>query len=128
MKKTKIFKIIISIITISIIIGIIIYLFPIMMKLSTIDGKIEFKNKVSNAGILGVLSLFALQVAQIFLIIIPGEPIEILAGMCYGGLWGTVFIMVSVLIIATTIFFLVRKLGRKFEELLANSADNICRI
>lgn len=34
--------------------------------------------------------------------------------MCYGGLWGTVFIMVSAFLISTTIFFLVRKFGKKF--------------
>ena len=34
--------------------------------------------------------------------------------MCYGGFWGTIFIMVSAFIISTTIFFLVRKFGRKF--------------
>jgi len=34
--------------------------------------------------------------------------------MCYGALWGTVFIMASAGIISTVIFFLVRKLGKKF--------------
>lgn len=58
--------------------------------------------------------LFGLQVAQIFLFILPGEPIEILAGMCYGSFWGTVFIMASSCIISIAIYFLVRKLGRKF--------------
>ena len=58
--------------------------------------------------------LFGLQVAQVFLFILPGEPIEILAGMCYGGWGGLLFITISVAIITTGIFFLVRKLGRKF--------------
>ena len=61
-----------------------------------------------------MLSLFGLQLAQIFLIIIPGEPIEILAGMCYGAFWGTIFILISAFIISTIIFLLVRKFGRKF--------------
>ncbi len=74
----------------------------------------HLKKKVDNSGMFGLLSLFGLQVAQIFLIIVPGEPIEILAGMCYGGFLGTIFIMVSAFIISTTIFFLVRKFGRKF--------------
>ena len=34
--------------------------------------------------------------------------------MCYGGVWGTVFITVSAFIISTMIFFAVRKFGRKF--------------
>ncbi len=58
--------------------------------------------------------LFGLQFAQIFLFIIPGEPIEILAGICYGGLWGTIFIMLSAAIISAFIYWLVHKLGRKF--------------
>lgn len=113
-KKTKIFKIIITILIAMLLIGIIAYLFPVMKNLSSTEGQIAFKEKVKNSGIIGMLSLFGLQLAQIFLIIIPGEPIEILAGMCYGGLWGTIFIMVSACLISTGIFFLVRKLGRKF--------------
>ena len=112
--KVKIFKIFLAIIVLSLFLGIIIYLFPIMKDLSTLESQITFKEKVENSGILGLLSLFGLQVAQIFLIIVPGEPIEILAGMCYGSLWGTVFIMLSACIISTTIFLLVRKFGRKF--------------
>lgn len=112
--KIKIFKIILTVIVLTIFIGITIYLFPVMKNLSTTEGQIAFKEKVESSGIWGLLSLFGLQVAQIFLIIVPGEPIEILAGMCYGGLWGTVFIMVSAFIISTAIFLLVRKFGRKF--------------
>lgn len=112
--KIKIFKIILTILVLALFIGITIYLFPVMKNLSTIEGKIAFKQKVESSGAIGVLSLFGLQVAQIFLIIVPGEPIEILAGMCYGGVWGTVFIMGSACIISTIIFLLVRKFGRKF--------------
>ena len=109
-----IFKIILTILVIALCIGMIIYLFPVMKNLSTIEGQVEFKEKVDHSGIIGLLSLFGLQVAQIFLIIVPGEPIEILAGMCYGWLWGTIFIMVSAFMISTTIFLLVRRLGKKF--------------
>ena len=113
-KKVKVFKIMLMILVLVLCVAMIIYLFPVMKNLSTTEGQIEFKEKVQNLGVLGMILLFGLQVAQIYLIIIPGEPIEILAGMCYGGLWGTVFMMVSVFIISTTIFFIVRKLGRKF--------------
>ncbi len=112
--KIKIFKITLTIIVLTLFIGITVYLFPVMKNLSTVEGQIAFKEKVESSGILGMLSLFGLQVAQIFLIIVLGEPIEILAGMCYGGLWGTVFIMVSSGIISITIYLLVRKFGRKF--------------
>ena len=112
--KVKIFKIILMILVVIIFIGVIIYLFPVMKDLSTKEGQIAFRDKVESSGFWGMLSLFGLQVANIFLIVVPGEPIEIIAGMCYGAFWGTIFVMVSACIITIGIFFLVRKLGRKF--------------
>ena len=112
--KIKIFRIILVIIAVVIIVGVLAYLIPVMKNLSTVGGQEAFKNKVNDSGFVGLLMLFGLQVAQVFLFILPGEPIEILAGMCYGGWGGLLFITVSVCIIATGIFFLVRKLGRKF--------------
>ena len=81
--KMKILKILLAILAISLIVGVIIYLFPVMQNLSSVQGQMAFKEKVENSGVVGLLTLFGLQVAQIFLIIVPGEPVEILAGMCY---------------------------------------------
>ena len=113
-KKKKIFRIILVVIVLAIIIGMIIYLFPLFQNLSTDEGKQEFKEKIQSSGFLGLLMIFGLQFAQIFLIIIPGEPLEVLAGMCYGTIGGTIFITVSAFIISSLIFFAVRKFGRKF--------------
>ena len=113
-KRVKAFKYVLMIIVIVLLIGLVVYLFPVMKNLSTPEGRLEFKNQVSDMGFLGLLALFGLQFAQIFLIILPGEPIEILAGMCYGGIGGTLFITISAFIISSIIFFAVRKLGRKF--------------
>ena len=75
-----------------------------MKNLSTKEGQIAFKEKVMSSGIYGLLLLFIIQVAQIFLFVLPGEPIEILVGMCYGWIFGTIFIMISSAIIAALIF------------------------
>lgn len=112
--KVRVFKIIIGIVVIALLAGITIYLFPVMKNLATVEGKVAFKEKIDNSGVFGVLTLFGLQLAQIFLIIVPGEPIEILAGMCYGSIWGTVFIMASAAIVSISIYLLVRKFGKKF--------------
>ena len=113
-KRVKAFKYILMILVIALIIGLIVYLVPVMRNLSTPEGQLEFKNQVEEMGALGFLALFGLQFAQIFLIILPGEPMEILAGMCYGGIGGTIFITISACIISSLIFFAVRKFGRKF--------------
>lgn len=115
-KKAKIFKFTMLIVAILLIIGIIIYLFPVMKNLSTHEGQLAFKSRIEESGILGFLILLGLQIAQIFLVILPGEPLEILAGMCYGAIGGAIFIFFSVALTTTIIFLLVRKFGRKFIE------------
>ena len=112
--KLKIFKITLFIIAVILLTIITVYLFPVMKNLSTKEGQIAFKQKVTSSGIYGLSLLFLIQLAQIFLFILPGEPIEILAGMCYGWFWGTVFIMLSSAVIASLIFILVRKIGKQF--------------
>ena len=113
-RNIKIFKLTILILVIILLICITAYLIPIMKDISTTEGRIKFKDTVNDTGIIGMLTLFGLQFAQVFLFILPGEPIEILSGMCYGALGGYLFITISVFVITALIFFLVRMLGRKF--------------
>ena len=112
--KLKILKITLIIVALVMLIGATVYLFPIITKLATLEGQKDFKESVGNSGFIGVLALFGLQFAQIFLPILPGEPIELLAGMCYGWFWGMLFLFASTFIISTFIFMLVKKFGKKF--------------
>ena len=115
MKKQKqSLKIILAILGIVVLIGIIIYLFPYIKQLTTKEGQIAFKNIIDKLGIWGPIVLIGIQLIKIFLIIIPAEPLEILAGMCYGTFGGLLVILISAIITTTTIMFLVRKFGRKF--------------
>lgn len=127
MKKKKVINLIVILLVIIIFAVAIAYLAPVMKNISTKEGQIAFKEKIDNLGIVGLLILFLLQIAQIFFVIIPGEPLEILAGMCYGNIGGTIFITISVLITTTTIFFLVRKYGKKliYESFSKEKVDKI---
>ena len=117
MKNRNIIKII-KIISLTVIvlafIGLIAYFFPLIKNLSTHEGQVQFKDKIQSTGIYGFLTLLGLQVAQIFLVILPGEPLEILAGMCYGAIGGTIFSFFSVGLTTTIIYWMVRKFGKKF--------------
>ena len=70
MDKNKIIKYVISAIAVISFIGIIAYLFPVIKDISTPIGQELFKEKVQKMGLWGFLLLFALDVAQIFLIIL----------------------------------------------------------
>lgn len=126
-KKIKIIKLCILIATIILMVALTVYLFPVMKNLTTREGQIAFQERVNDSGIYGFLLLVGLQIAQIFLVILPGEPLEILAGMCYGAIGGTVFILGSVAITTTILFLVVRKYGKEFiyESFKSEKIDKI---
>ena len=113
-KQKKLSKIILVVLGIIAIIGIIIYLFPYIKQVTTKEGQIAFKNIIDKLGFWGPIVLIAILLVKAFLILIPGEPLEILAGMCYGTFGGLLVILISAIITTTTIMLLVRKFGRKF--------------
>lgn len=114
-KKTiKIVKLVVLIIVITILVAATIYMLPIIKKINTPEGQMQFKEKITSSKLTGIMMLFGLEVAQVILAILPGEPIEILAGICFGALWGTIFLMISIFIITCVIYFFVKKYGRSF--------------
>ncbi len=113
-KKVKIFKIIVLIAVVLILIVATIQLWPMMRNLASKEGRIDFKEKIQGTGIVGFMMLMGLELAQVFLAILPGEPLEILAGMCYGPVGGTLFVLFSVFVSTTLLYFIVRKFGKKF--------------
>ena len=117
MSKKDIIKVVRIIVAIAIVLTISIFLWdllPFMKNLSTLDGQIAFKQKIESLGFSGLLLLFGLQILQIVLVVLPGEPFEVLAGMCYGTWGGCFFITLSVFLTTVLIFFTVRKLGHKY--------------
>jgi len=114
-KRTiKIIKLIVLIIIVTIIVIATVYMFPMIKKINTPEGQIQFKEKMASSKLTGIMMLFGLEIAQVILAILPGEPIEILAGVCFGAVWGTIFLMISIFIITCVIYFFVKKYGRNF--------------
>ena len=114
LKKQQIFKIIVLIITILILVGLTIKLFPLFKGISTQEGRVQFKEEISNLGIQGLFTIVGLMLAQIFLAFLPGEPVEILAGMCYGPIGGLIIVFFGAFISSLIIFVCVRKFGKNF--------------
>ena len=57
-KRAKAFKYILFIVVVVVIIGLIVYLFPVVRNLSTPEGQLEFKNHVASMGIIRYLAFF----------------------------------------------------------------------
>lgn len=113
-RNIKIIKIISLIVFIAIMIILTIKIAPIFRDIATEEGRINFKAEIEGLGYEGMLIIIGLMVVQIFLPILPGEPVEVLAGMCYGPIGGLVVILLGTFLSTFIIFFAVRKFGREF--------------
>lgn len=112
--KIKTFKLIVLIAFIAIMLFLTIQLLPIFKGISTEEGRMEFKENIEGLGVKGVFSIIGLMVIQIFLPILPGEPVEVLAGMSYGPIGGMLVIFLGAFLSSLIIFFAVRKFGKGF--------------
>ena len=116
-KKKVIIRFIIVAITILFIAFLTIGALPYIKKLSSEASRLELQQDISNMGIKGVLFTLLLQILQIVVAVIPGQPMEIISGMLYG-VWGGMLLCLVVIFIGTTlVFFITRKLGMNFIEL-----------
>ncbi len=90
---------------------------PVISKLSDESYRVEFKDKIDSMGTSGVIIVILLQILQIVVAIIPGQPMEIISGMLYGPIGGIVVCLIGIFIGTAIVFFLVRKLGTDFMQI-----------
>lgn len=65
-------------------------------------------------GILGPLMILGLQILQIIVAFIPGEPVEILAGALYGADGGLAICLLGSMAASTVIFRMSKRFGKRF--------------
>ncbi|HML47572.1 MAG TPA: VTT domain-containing protein, partial [Clostridia bacterium] len=76
----------------------------------------QFRAWAQGQGVLGKLAMVGINTAQVVLAFIPGEPVEIAAGIAFGA-WQGLFLVLCGTILGTCIIFLLTKLlGMRFVE------------
>lgn len=116
MEKGDIFKIVGLGVFFVLMIVIAIALWPMLKTLGEPDGLSRVIADVQSAGALGVLILLGLQFLQIVVAFIPGEVVQVAAGMMYGPWWGALIIFLGCVISSIFIFELVHRLGAPFVQ------------
>ena len=116
MEKGDVFKIIGLGIFFVLMVIIVIALWPMLKTLGEPDGLTRVIADVKNAGPLGVLMLLGLQFVQIVVAFIPGEVVQVAAGMMYGPWWGALIIFLGCVISSAFIFEVVHRLGAPFVQ------------
>lgn len=89
---------------------------PYIRSLTDPATQAKLQEAVAAMGPWGVLALFGLQVLQIVVAFIPGEPVELLAGVLYGGFGGTAICIAGCVLASAMVFWLTRRFGKPFVE------------
>lgn len=100
----------------AIMVVIIIAIWPYVGEVFEPGGIERIKSDVHDAGVFGVFILLALQFLQVVVAFIPGEVVQIAAGMIYGPWFGALIIWIGCIISSSIIFALVHKLGAPFVQ------------
>lgn len=89
---------------------------PLIAKISTPEGQAAFEGWVSEMGPVGFLVLLLFQILQVIIAFIPGELVQVIAGVMYGTWGGLGLCVLGCVIASAAIFAIVRKLGQPFVE------------
>lgn len=89
-------------------------LIPLLVSLKDYDRQEQFKNYIYDMGWKGWLIMLTIQVLQIFIAFIPGEIVEILSGILYGGLGGLFICLLGILIGSILIYYTVKFFANRY--------------
>lgn len=117
---------------------IVIKLMPLFANLATPEGRAVFGVQIKSLGIVGVMQILLLEICKVVVVFLPAEPIELLSGMCFGPLAGTLIIYIGVIISTILIYFAVKKYGmaivedvvpedkfKKINDILKNNTEKV---
>lgn len=84
---------------------------PFFIRLTEPEFQASFRDWVESLGFRGWLVMLAIQMIQVIVALIPGEPVELIAGVLYGT-WGGLFTcLLGLLLASALVFFTVRRFG-----------------
>ena len=84
---------------------------PLIKELSTGHGRALIIQKVRSFGAFGWILFLGVQILQVIVALIPGEPVEILGGILFGTFGGFFLCSAGALLGTIIIFYLVKKVG-----------------
>ncbi len=93
-----------------------VWLIPLVWSLRQPENQAAFEEFVGSLGVFGVLLMLGIQVLQIVVAVIPGEPIELIMGLMYGTWGGLALTLTGILIGSTIIYFCMKRFGTGFAS------------
>ena len=104
-------RLILSILVLLAFVPLSLYAIPKVMALGDAQTRAALQQQMQSQGIGGWFVFLGIQVLQVVVAMIPGEPVEIFAGLMYVALWGTLSCMLGIFLGSMIVYLLVRRLG-----------------
>ncbi len=120
-QKANLIKFIGLIAVLLILAAIVAALWPYLADILNEGGVDRLVDRVQSAGPLGVLALLGLQLLQIIVAFIPGEVVQMAAGVMYGPWLGTLVILIGCVISSSIVYKLVDTLGAPFVQSMVST-------
>ncbi len=119
-KKTRIRIILYCILFVGLVVGISVLLFPYFRRLSEPDCQVRLQQWVGKMGVKGLFIVLGVQILQVIIAFIPGEPVELLSGALYGTIGGMAICLVGCIFASAIIFALSKRFGKNLLYVLFN--------
>ena len=120
-KTKKYIKLAIEVFLLAGLVCLTVYLFPLIMKLEDETVRCWVRDFIKDRGAVGVLILIGIQLLQVILSVIPGEPVEVLFGFIYGPWIGCLICLGGILLGSFLVFVVTRFLGKGFMDRIEKS-------
>ena len=105
-----------------VIVGIVVaVMWPYIADVFTEGGVDRLVERVRDAGVGGVFILLGMQLLQIIVAFIPGEVVQLAAGLMYGPWLGALIILVGCVISSALVYKLVHALGAPFVQSMVST-------
>ncbi len=128
-KKSKKVKIISAIAFVFIFLGLMVFLFSgdnflLLQEIFKEDvTKEEVQDTLSKLGFKGYFTIGILSMLQVVLTVLPAEPVQVMSGISFGLLKGSLICLAGVFVGNTVIFILYKVYGEKLEEFFEKNAE-----
>lgn len=75
---------------------------------------------MSDIGIIRAIVLMILQIATVLLAVLPAEPVQIVAGLSYGIIYGTIICLIGVFLANIIVYLMFKKIGDQVTKFYPN--------
>lgn len=115
-KKNRILKYITAGAVIALALLLTVYFFPQISSLAEEEKRESMRSFIVDKGAVGVFMMLGLQMLQIILSVIPGEPVEVMFGFIYGPWLGALLCLFGMALASFFVFSITKMLGKNYMK------------